>query len=334
MNGINISGPYSICIIYDPLTNKQIYLFGEYHYKYNHNSEMVNFSQYLDNIFKNNPNKTFDFFLESSYYRDKHVSKPDNHSLIFDAMKHFSPYFYDLLSNSNKNQWSNVRFHSIDIRNYMHDQKLSKDEICEYTILTSLFQDIYRGGVTKLKMIHLNLIKKYIYDTTNNKLYDINILLENRWKIIEHHPKFKKNLEYVSEKLKEHYQDELASYLDETYKNKKRSDLINDVFKELMWKGHIIDNELNMQIIWAFFTKYSVFFMDIYLIGRMYKTFKPKKESDIQAPTADNIIVLAGCKHIEHLKRYFEKTNCQIVYENRNCKDKFVTLPTDIFSDI
>lgn len=330
---VKIAGPYSVCIVNDPLTNKQIYLFGEYHYKYNYNPDMINFSQYLDNIFRKKLNKTFDFFLESSYYRDKHVSKPENHSLIFNVMKYFSPYFYDLMSNTNKNQWHNVRFHSIDIRNYMHDQKLQKDETCEYTILTSLFQDIYRGCITKLKMVHLNLIKKYIYDTINNKLYDIHILLENRWKIIETLPKFKKNLVNVYDKLKEHYQDELVSFLDEKIQNKKRSDMINDVFKDLMRKGHIIDKGMNMQIIWAFFTKYSVFFMDVYLIGRMYKTFKPSKESDIPVETAENIIVLAGCKHIEHLKKYFEKTNCQIIYENKNVQDKFVTLPNEMFNE-
>lgn len=198
----NILGPHYFCQIYDPTYQKHIYLFGEYHTNYDDKPKMIKFTEYIDNIFKTNSTKTFDFFLESSYYKDKHVApNKQNKNMIFETMRYFTPYFYDLSKkSSDTDNWANVRFHSVDIRNYMHDQKLQKDEICEFTIMTSLFDDIYRKQITKLKMVHLNLIKKYIYDTIANKMYDVNILLENRWKIINQHPKYKRNLINIYDK--------------------------------------------------------------------------------------------------------------------------------------
>lgn len=320
-NEIHILGPHYICIVYDPQTNKQIYLFGEHHRKINKDPAITFFPEYIDQVFKKHTDKTFDFFLEASYHRDKHPAKPGKPNSISGTMQYFAPYFYQLTHTlDHTKSWDNVRFHSVDIRNYMHHQELSNDETNDFIILTSLFYDVFKEkeGINRLKPNQIDFIKRYIFDETSNILYDDKILLDNRWKIAESCPKIQRNIKNIHDKLKEHYQDELLTFI-----NKDKCSVVSDIFSKLIRNNHINDKDHNIKIIWNFLTKYSIFFMDIYLLGRMYKSFQPK--------SADNVIVLTGVNHTKNLINYFKKTNCKIIYQYENYWKRVVKLPNEMF---
>ena len=142
-----ISGPVVGILLSGKINNieKNILLFGDYHYKYDQNEcpnpDSIQIKDYLHSLFKNS-NEPIDFFLEKM----KEVSSNKDYL--------HSPFYLLKLRdymNDNSNMFKNVKFHYSDIRNnyiwqvmdnFIINQKTINKIICNRNIFIEEIDDI------------------------------------------------------------------------------------------------------------------------------------------------------------------------------------------------
>lgn len=182
-----VAGPVSICFIEFININKRILLFGDLH-SYNDrficgpdDSLKTLYGTVLCNtLFKKNPDKIFDVFTESYFYRDP-SKKSINNVTNSGFMSNFF-YTYDICYAEREGniecseQIKNVRFHHMNIRNYSKydynndddDLKILSDNFIKFGLINDAitnFNDI-NGEIKKISNTITDYFKE-IYDKTD-----------------------------------------------------------------------------------------------------------------------------------------------------------------------
>lgn len=169
-----ISGPVVGILLSGKINNieKNILLFGDYHYKYDQNEcpnpDSIQIKDYLHSLFKNS-NEPIDFFLEKM----KKVSTNKDYL-------HSPFYLYQLRDymNDNSNMFKNVKFHYSDIRNNYIYQVMDNFILNRKTINNILCtRDIYLEEIDDISY------KVNFFINTINIL--INLLKDNKTKLDE-----------------------------------------------------------------------------------------------------------------------------------------------------
>jgi len=274
-NKIKLIGPASLSKHYSVKYNKIFYIFGDYHYmlptcENDDKSEKIDIVDFLKyNIL--NTNKNIDLFMESQiptkYKRVKGVK---------------SNYLFRMEEDlSSKNLYHNFRYHHADPR---WDRKYKDAVQSARTILQNMKE--FPGLVINHRE-HIKEIKNYIDDNIHAIKLDqiknpktekqlVNIKYPDILKILR-----KYELDDINT-FKIYMSDEAKKFkilLDSTLKTNRN--FISNISDELKEKLELFIDEI---------TNIGVAEMDLYLMGRIFRTFKNEPESQ-------NIIIYAGDIH-------------------------------------
>jgi len=186
----------------------------------------------------------------------------------------------------------------VDVNTKYYEKKA--DIICALSRIQSELQ-IYYTKTTPVPPELLKTIEKYIGD--KNGIYDT--IDDGFWNVVESSPKLKKNVGNV---VREFFKPEIYH---------KMNDDHNNSVKNIMKSG----NMTCADALWFdgfLSTIYGLALMDVYLLGRMFKTFSPKLLTDVSTPmSADNIIIIAGDTHIRAYINFFKGLDdSEFLYES------------------
>ena len=127
------------------------------------------------------------------------------------------------------------------------------------------------------------------------------------WDLVEFSPKLQNNL---SEVVKNNFEPNInLNYNSSTRKISNANNIIKEMVKsnKLRYASiYVIDHILQY---------YKLALMDIYMLGRIFKKFEQKSSTDIFSESANNIIIIAGQKHIESYINFFNKIGSNILYQ-------------------
>ena len=152
-----------------------------------------------------------------------------------------------------------------------------------------------------------NMVNKYIGD--ENGIYSD---MDNRfWGLVDKSEKLKSYL--TSDVVKNNFIPNINLQYD-IFTKRGDSTADDDIIKELIKTNKMTDDSI--YIIWAILVGYGVSLMDLYMLGRIFKTFKQKTVYDISAESAENIIIVAGNYHINNYIDFFNKIDSKMLYRN------------------
>lgn len=156
---------------------------------------------------------------------------------------------------------------------------------------------IYNAKITHIPPHFLNTIRDYIGDEYIG-IYDN--IDDKFWNLVESSLKIKKNLSKI---VRDNFEPKIYT---------KTNKYMNEAIKNIMKSGNMSCNDA-LSFSSFLGTVYGSALMDVYLLGRIFKTFSPKLIIDIPTPSsADNIIIIAGNAHIDTYIDFFTKIDGSI----------------------
>lgn len=322
---------YSLTHLHSDKYKMDIYLFGDYHNitgnKCKGKENKLNVDQFIINQIEhpNNQNKIIDIFIEiDPQTKDTSI---DKYNKITYMTKLAQKLGKCIEYNKKECKYKNIRAHYTDIRT-------------PFTIY-SMIQDIYYF----LKWINinnneqLNMCKQKIFNFFNflkNKnniifLYDINSNIDSNiklWKLLKY-TKIQKQLDNIQD---ENIKENIINFFNNKYVNNKNfekyynfsnyKNMLNSIeeFYKLLEEKNTLDNnyfntkyETYRKIfnsIYASFIVLFSFYIDIYLISRLFRYYNVKETqtSNIKyQKRSENIIIYTGDAHIETYVNFFEQ---------------------------
>ena len=295
-----ISGPTEIVRMKSAKYDKDIYLVSDIHFslsgicKTKRNTE--EFHLYIDKIFKDNPDKTFDFFIEERF-----LPENKNRRIALCYLNKTISYFTDKGCFSIKTEdikkcrieYLNVRFHLGDLRG----NKIHKiDENFKFFI----FMDFINHRYEPKQYIYRNIkhIRKFLLHLKYKK--NLNKFYKNLWKTEIIKTQYKKIKDkYLKKHIKKYFNEHWVETLSvrEDFLKQIKKNMSDDDAYELF-----ISDDLKYAI-----TKIGSIVMDIYLILRLFKDFhnNPSK----------NIIIHAGGGHIGRYIRLLRTLDFKLIEE-------------------
>lgn len=232
---MKIDGPVNIARIENEKTKKVIYLFMDIHYDITNETKCGdpisnNIKNYLLNNFSSSTN-TIDFFFEV---------KPEqlrNNSIDYSKKRYIEELLYLFRYEFNKNKderiFSNIRYHVMDIRNYLRDGTNRNKENLEINI-QKLWHNFNNYNVRMLNSIQYDINK------IGNNIENIYIYLKNKVSTNKDSKKKKKKIKCIIEEYKKNKSDE--KILGENIK--KILDKIKNSVKNNNVSEYILDNYL------------------------------------------------------------------------------------------
>jgi len=276
----NISGPVNIM----RLTNnkKIVYIFGDLHNQlidqseciYNRDIETIEIDKFFRKIFKNNPNKKFDFFYEGYYNISPKIDTIQKDNFLYNNNYYTSKYFVQILK---------FVFNNIDIvDNKIHTSKQFNNVRLHYFNFRSVIPNLI--FILQNTNDFLNMRQSYNYDNILNNLTNYIRLLTDIKKFLKsdsnsYIKKIKsvyKNID-IQKIIQKIYNTYVINLLDDVFK------LINETLDYIKKTPKLFDKyttlidlyELN-KIIYINIDKISLYIMnlfcnviDIYLIRRL-----------------------------------------------------------------
>lgn len=405
LDGIELlTGPIFHTIIHNTKYNKKIHLFGDKHVYTNRfscngkdtSANSIYFPDYLEYYFTkginkdinkgNNNGKIIDLFIELSYSYDKKISFLQS-GIIDNVFLRFKSCFESLMDKSLcKNKYPNIRFHAMDIRDYISDDFSKEQEISLFNYFSQRINNmlgdvkkIHSGVSAKIDTLiqdflsydefmlsdKLNEIAEEYYssdDYSLNTIRDLSLLITNNANnnydqlkkqmntimndIIEENDAYVEMDEFTILMIERYIGDENGIYTDmdnrfwylcslSTKLNNNMNEVVgnnfepninvhyinyrlsddDEIFKDMFKSNKITLRSLSIisRIIWG----YDLALMDVYMLGRIFKQFKHKSQDDIFSESADNIIIIAGNKHIKSYIDFFTKIGSEVIYQSQ-----------------
>jgi hypothetical protein len=309
-----ISGPVSLSYYEIPETRQKIYLFGDLHFSKEKNCLGKNQDEYMeiDDFFDALSvltNKTVDIILEQrDYFNLKNEMNLEidyfkklnvNNLNIGYFEKIFKKYNDCLLDKTNcSEKYNNIRLHLVDNRIGSHTYNGVLFFHLNYII--SLLYETYQLNLKELKDKNFKYILK-ILEYYNNFIINYshrNNINNERLKITKQINSIPNS--FIREKLLQ-YKDECIEKNERTLNeiNKRINKLINKINNYIKTKD-FSDLDYILQTIpkiYNKFVKFSVLYMDLYTLGRLFRDFKLKREEDLERKTMKNVILYVGQAH-------------------------------------
>jgi hypothetical protein len=286
-----VIGPISITHLYSNKYNKNIWLFGDVHYKASRcdvsKSETIEFAELVKKELIRNPNKLIDIFIESKYVTETGeyiITKEEPDTYLGEIIQHFEKC---LQLDKTACAYKNARFHYIDIRQKQEETALFFD------LLTVIILDFSKpNNFAQAYKSYLDLLSNFNYDMNKisdiiNDFYFLNYIEKSKiMKQVENI----KDIEVIKKIL-----NHITKLIVEGVTKDKVRLIFNKIVKD-------IDNN-NNDYDYTFYDKNSNLFfinselVDMYMIARMFRNFK-ELPGKINEP-AKNIIIYAGDAHVQ-----------------------------------
>lgn len=315
-----ISLSYHTSIIY----KKNIYIFGEHHNPKSicslSKDNVCNVYDFVINML--NTPKMIDFYLEAPIFSDQ---IPET---ITSSLDKFNIKFKSCLDKIKNCKYPNVRFHSTDVR---LSKSSSSDFFTELFFSISFLYDYiigenlekYNQSLATLSNILENKIyndEKLNYEK-NIKSYDelISYILNyyNSTKIMKQYESvFNKHIKQI---LMEYLYDEITNLNLKYFKLSDIKTLINKLSKDkLPTDNEIIKNIKAFSLNWL---KLTTYFMDVYLMSRLFRSFK---QVDYQnSKDAENIIIYVGYEHADNYRKILKKLAFKQIFHETSKKNEY-----------
>lgn len=303
-NITTITGLYDLDILKSDMFDLRFFLMSDMHTTFEFNNPENNslyLPVYLDTLFKKNKDKQFDLLMEIPPLKKSPEFKKSNSGIFISMYRQFKNCFSSIDGGKLcSEEWPNVRFHNVDIRQIHHD--LGENNF-DFPLLR-LTREIY--DLTK-ELRFGKLVREISSDEGYKTKFTelLNLVMD-----LSKKKRFKSMGEYF---ISEIYKSEKYAgyknleYFDEINANIKNHidthTLIYDIFEKcklLQKKGDKI-NEYEMR---RFVGKCNVLFrnlrsaiMDLYTLLRILR---------IRSYGGKNIFVLAGANHIKTIKSVIE----------------------------
>jgi len=293
----NISGPFSLSIHTSKEFKKTIYVFGESHgYEFGCDLLQPTITKYLSELFKNT-DVFIDFFIEDG----KIYNEFDENWYIIKLQS----FFRDCVDQNQKCKFPLIRAHYTDMRNEHTNDMVNlmfKISTNTYNKSIELTKEIHKG---LLKILEFNSYEKFIlhlYDTT---------LTPTIKKEIQ-----KSNLD--SEMFYIYMEQNFESMIDENKFNSLKTNMVKYMSKNRTDR-HVI---LSLQIL-NVITEFVLHMMDVYLLARIFKTFKNSGRN--QPDGVYNAVIYTGNEHADNYRLFLESLDFITVNSiDSSEKDKIV----------
>ena len=294
-NIINVLGPRSY--EYYIILGKKIHVFGETHmypHKCNKYKEYIHIDVFLDKIFRNNPNKKYDLFVEL-YYR-----KDDYSTILSGVDLGYNSIFTNCLQVNKKNcPYKNLRGHYVDIRAMSKDIRDKHSYILESIYLTlNMYEYLDKNEQKDINYDQYKKIyEKYFENITRDNFLEFkNIFIEilnGTYKINKQYENIDPSLSF---KLFEFFNNKMNSYFENCELNKYNKDICIEMYHNVF-----------------------TLIMDKYAIGRLFRNFKSIEMK--------NIILYVGDLHRKHYTELFNYLGYNPIYSDKN--DNFKVFNTE-----
>lgn len=308
-----ISGPTEIIRMQSKKYNRDIYLISDVHStlkgmcKTKRNTR--EFHLYIDEIFKNNPNIQFDYFIEKGFVAENsikiwsHLSYLSKTNSYFQDNGCFSIFKSDI--KKCRKEYPNVRFHLGDTRNNIKYYKIERDNKFSF-IVRYYFASKYDS--IKVMKKHISEIKKFLLFIKYKK--NLNMAYKELWEsklISSQYNKIKNKV--IKRKIKKYFNNRWKTLLNgdlyKEYKNKINRCSMTDI------PTLIIFNEANFSF---FMIQVVSILMDLYLLSRLFKDFDNK-------PTK-NIIIHAGEAHIKYYIDFLKTIDFELIESAKKTSER------------
>lgn len=302
-----LSGPVKLTVHYSEKYKKYIYIFGEIHIKnekcleHKHSSTMANF---LSNVVRNS-DKFIDIFIEQPILH-RETTKLFAGGIIGDITDKFGSSCTEI----EKTCWNypNLRYHYTDIRKNTSDHLL----YLIHVLLRPLTEGRLYGGETLDNIIKLyEDNQKYFKDVTTlitevDKRYK-NFKLEKQLEHIKNNDVKTKLIQYIEHNINMQANKDnsynialsLEKMIDILKMVKKQA--TSDNVESLLLKTDIIKHADNL---YMGMLKSLVYYMDMYLLARLFREFKSKRGFNSHEPKY--VIIYAGNSHAEHYREFLK----------------------------
>lgn len=344
-----IQGPISLTGLYSKKYDKIIYIFGDQH-------DVKDIKEYMEYHKEENSMFIQDFLKYCAEYTDRFIDiflETDPISLSFknsfiheviDTFKNCIPKPDKLTSNLSGCQFNTVRIHYTDIRRlYKEDREENKESFLRLFTAFDLSEDdlmIYGLNIEFLKIFKDGMDK--LRDNFGNYFKDNKTLLS---KFFEEYKKYKLERQISSVKDK-FVKDKLLEW----FNNKIDEFKLNDVYL-LLSNYKLLEKDINEIINYKlsygsdqwkrfreFYEKYKLkllflngLFMDLFLLSRIFREFKFKK--DVYSKEPRNIFIYVGQAHADNYIDFLSNVlNFNITFQLKSSKKK-LNVGTDKVSD-
>lgn len=309
-------GPSSLIKMTKIGSSKTIYLIGDFHEKTSKcpenvtNNDKILFQDLLVNELKQNPTNLIDLFVEASYINKLYPKTKYTYvdSYMIDVITHFKKCL-ELSKESCAH--NNLRVHYVDVRAYGNIQVTLLKVM--YMVTTSLLKD-----QDKLAQYSWNSLTKELDEEKTNPLevLDNLINMQNIYDVT----KITKQLENINPLYNEVRQrlTDILYYTNKEYVDNKA--ILRQYIQELNQNSFTDMDKKYLNYVWNILNNITVRLMDVYLLARIFRTFKSYDNKDKNIPELyknppDNIIIYAGQYHIDFYKRFLTDVGFNINLE-------------------
>lgn len=310
---VYIKGPSFFAEYISREYNKHIYSVGEIHKTdFDCGGNYISLENYIEYIIEKNidKDKVFDIFVEIPFtYIDK-----KNQDIVFTSdyskrqkspLKDFYNKFYSCLQVTKEGcKYKNARVHYMDIRhftpdfeNILYNQFIALEYLITYT--GSINDTSIKDAIVYWNRVPVN--NRYFVTNINNFSFDnLPDRITKQFYFIEN-----KN---ISKKIKDNYEN----IINKISITREEIDDLNSYLHEDEELSSI-KLEYNKEKIHEKFLTLSCAVMDIYMLARIFRTFKNKLNGRIGEEgdklTPENIIIFAGANHNRNYDQFFTKNH-------------------------
>lgn len=321
--------------------DKNIYIFGELH---GINSNCFTFTKNIENVGQfiiNNikiSDKFIDFFFELPFIKSKELEPnlelKSSSSTTLNMIENAFPGCFDLYK-IDKCDYQNIRFHFANIR-YQQSIDIYKNptflQVFSNLLIAPIlheynnyedFRELYKWFGYKLQSTYPTEYETY-KNIGNMKDFIKFILTEYKqllYKQQENIP-FPEVKEILLETLFNNIENEKISFKDTLQLSHIKSIVDNLPFsyKSINNREENIDMLVNICNAWL---NLDVHFMDLYLMSRIFRTFKYREYTN--SNSCKNIIIFVGNDHARNYKKVLEKLHFKTLFYNENKKLEIFT---------
>ena len=322
-----LDGPISITEYYSDEYGMHIYLFGDIHFKgLCSNDNIVQIDDFMEKTVQLNKNLPIDIYLEIPYIGDVlYPQTIESKSYIHNVENKF----YDCIYKKDKCKYPNLRVHYADFRSLHGDDFIMRNTQrgAIYKVMVMLTKDLsnelYLFGaleqmLKKIRPVLAQSKSENMFDTMY-MLYDVNGKITKQYQNIQD--------KSIVSTIRQYYSKiyDNPDFSKSTILNMIDSiihDISVDPSKSIILHGKIKN----------IFIKILLPILDIYMLGRIFRTYKQKNAK--YSSQAKNIMLYAGQHHIVHIGNVLELLRFNKINITGIDTDKTDEIFDQIFTDI
>ena len=286
---LTIEGPVGISEYFSQGLKKHIYLIADTHVRKmkcpDPNARPIHLTDFLTMTFKDNLDKTIDFFLERTYLSQAST-------LPRDIENSKESYLKDAKEMFDRTTFENVRLHEVDVRRGSRFSRML---------------DTLENGLARMFIRMIDVVNEENILRIRNLGHDIMNYLANHdiLSIMREH-KILKQFENISDPG---LRTIVTNYWLKRGRTLYKILTLNVRYsQELSYDSHQKDQSSTFRLLDMLF-EFGLFLMDAYAIGRMFRSFR-----DAEDPKY--IMVYAGAAHTKSYEKFFKYLGLQLVGKN------------------